>query len=81
MTSERPHRTSGGIAAILEQLQLLADSPQLRHRLGYSRLSTTDLPYADSRRPTDPNDRTQRHIADIASYTRDADANYAVGLL
>ena len=81
MTSDNRKRTPGEVTAILEQLQLLADNPQLRHRLGYRRASVTDLPFADSRRRTDPNDQSRRHIADIASNARDADANYGSGLL
>jgi hypothetical protein len=81
MASNSPRRTRGEIAAILEQLQLLADDPQLRHRLGYGRLSAADLPFADSRRPIDPRDGYRWRLADIAAHNRDADENYGRGLL
>lgn len=74
MTMER-HRTPHEVCAIMEQLQLLADSPQVRHRLGYARISA-QAPYADSRRPNDGNGRM-----DFTSYYRDMDRNYAAGLL
>jgi hypothetical protein len=77
MTSQARRRTSSEVRAILEQLQLLADRPQLRHRLGYGRV-TTKAPYADSRRPTDPR---QGWRIDNRSRKGDQDSNYAVGLL
>ena len=80
MTSDRRKRTPDEIRAIQEQLQLLADNPQLRHRLGYRRVSTT-APFADSRRPTDADDRNRRHIMDVAGRTSDRERNYAAGLL
>jgi hypothetical protein len=73
-------RTAGEIRALLEQLQLIADSPQLRHRLGYSRVSS-DAPYADSRRPTDPNDGSRLYVMDYQFPASDAQRNYAAGLL
>jgi hypothetical protein len=73
-------RTEGDIRTAQEQLQLLADSPQLRHRLGYGRVSV-ELPFADSRRATDPTDGSYRSVMDYSSPARDADRNYAAGLL
>lgn len=73
-------RTAREIASLQEQLQVLADSPQLRHRLGYSRVSVA-LPFADSRRPTDPTDGSRQWVMDYAFSARDADRNYAAGLL
>lgn len=69
-------RTSREVRAILDQLQLLADRPQLRHRLGYGRVSAK-APYADSRRPTDP----REYGIDYSSPSRDKQRNYAAGLL
>ncbi len=80
MTSDSPQRTPSEIRAIQEQLQVLADNPQLRHRLGYRR-ATTEAPYADSRRHTDPDDRTRRHVMDVAGRNSDRERNYAAGLL
>lgn len=77
MTSQPRRRTSGEVNAILEQLQLLADRPQLRQTLGYGRVSAT-APYADSRRRTDP--RNRRGM-DYTSPKRDQERNYAAGLL
>ncbi len=74
-------RTPSEIRAIQEQLQLLADDSQLRHRLGYRRASTKDLPVADSRRRTDPDDRTRRHVMDVAGRNSDRERNYTAGLL
>ena len=74
MTSEKRRRTPAEVRAILEQLQQLADQPQLRHRLGYTRV-TAQAPYADSRRPTG-NGRM-----DNGSYSNDQNRNYAAGLL
>lgn len=74
MTSESRRRTPEEVRAILEQLQLLADRPDLRHRLGYARV-TAQAPYADSRRPTN-NGRM-----DNRSYSTDQNRNYAAGLL
>ena len=74
MTSESRRRTPGEVRAVLDQLQVLADRPQVRHRLGYARV-TAQAPYADSRRPTE-NGRM-----DFMSYYRDQDRNYAAGLL
>jgi hypothetical protein len=65
---------------IQEELQLLADNPQLRRRLRRGHVSTA-LPYADSRRPTDPNDTSRRHVMDYAGRNSDRDRNYAAGLL
>ena len=73
-------RTPREIRAIQEQLQVLADNPQMRHRLGHGRV-TTRAPYADSRRPTDPLDSSRRHVMDCPGRDRDRDANYATGLL
>lgn len=73
MTTERS-RTQREVRTIQEQLQVLADHPQLRHRLGYGRVSV-EAPYADSRRPNS-NGRM-----DFMSYCRDQDRNYAAGLL
>lgn len=80
MHSDHRRRTPREIRAIQEQLQLLADNPQLRHRLGVRRVST-QAPFADSRRPTDPNDQTRRHPMDVAGNSGDRDRNYAAGLL
>lgn len=81
MTSEpRRRRSPGEVRAILDQLQLIADNPQLRKRLGYGRVSLT-APYADSRRPTDAGDRTRRFMADYRGRSSDRDRNYAAGLL
>jgi hypothetical protein len=77
MTSEPRRRTPQEVRSILEQLQLLADRPQLRHRLGYRRV-TTDAPYADSRRSTDPRGG---YGIDYTSPKRDQVRNYAAGLL
>lgn len=77
MTSEQQRRTPGEVRAILEQLQLLADCPQLRHRLGLVRV-TAKAPYADSRRPTDPRGGYQ---IDYSSPRCDKQRNYAAGLL
>lgn len=74
MTSETRRRTPEEVRAIFDQLQQLADCPQLRHRLGYARV-TAQAPYADSRRPNG-NGRM-----DNMSYRRDQDRNYAGGLL
>jgi hypothetical protein len=80
-TAERPScRTTREIRALQEQLQLLADRPQLRHRLGYGRVNTT-APYADSRRSTDSNDGSRRYVMDNRSRAGDNDRNYAAGLL
>jgi hypothetical protein len=79
-TSATRRRTPREVAAIQEQLQLLADNPQLRHRLGYARVSSA-APYADSRRSTDPNDSSRRHIMDNGVRSTDAHRNYAAGLL
>ena len=62
------------IRALQEQLQLLADRPQLRRRLGYGLVAIT-APYADSRRPTADGRMDNR------SYRADQDRNYAAGLL
>ena len=70
-------RTPREIRAIQDQLQLLADRPQLRHRLGYARVSVA-APYLDSRRSTDPRAGNR---ADCRTYRRDQEANYAAGLL
>ena len=67
MTSDR-RRTPRNGRDILDQLQDLADRPQLRHRLGF-------VSYADSRRPT------QNGLMDYRTYHRDQDRNYAAGLL
>lgn len=80
MTPDHRPRTSTEIRALQEQLQALADNPQLRHRLGYRRV-TMETPFADSRRSTDPNDRTQRHVMDVAGRNSDREKNYATGLL
>lgn len=72
-----PEQTARAIRVTLHRLQLLADRPRLRHRLGYGRV-TTKAPFADSRRPTDP--RTGNR-PDCRSYRRDQDANYAAGML
>ena len=77
MTSEPRRRTPQEVRAILDQLQLLADQPQLRHRVGRVRV-TTEAPFADSRRPTDP---TGRYRIDNGSRGSDQDRNYAAGLL
>ena len=39
-------RTPQEVRALLDRLQLLADNPQLRHRLGNARVSV-ELPFAD----------------------------------
>jgi len=80
MQSDRERRTPREIRAIQEQLQLLADNPQLRHRLGYRR-AITALPFSDSRRITDPDDASRRHVMDVAGRTSDREQNYATGLL
>jgi hypothetical protein len=80
MTSDTRRRTPSEIRAIQEQLQLLADSPQLRRRLGYGRV-TTAAPFADSRRPTDPKDASRRYAADYTNPNSDRNRNYAAGLL
>jgi hypothetical protein len=80
MNSDHRRRTPREVRAIQEQLQLLADNPQLRHRLGVRRV-TTEAPFADSRRRTDPNDRTRRHVMDVAGCNSDRERNYAAGLL
>jgi hypothetical protein len=67
-------RTPREVRAIQEQLQLLADRPQLRNRLGYGRAAAI-TPYADSRRPTADG------RMDYRSYSADQDRNYAAGLL
>lgn len=77
MTSETRRRTPREVRAILEQLQLLADRPQLRHRLGYGKVRT-EAPYADSRRPTDPRGG---YRIDYRSRSCDQENNYATGLL
>ncbi len=73
-------RTPREVRALLDQLQLLADSPQLRHRLGYARVSTAP-PYADSRRPTDPKEGSRRYVMDCGGRDSDRERNYAAGLL
>ena len=80
MTSGNRTRTPREIAAIQEQLQLLADNPQLRDRLGHGRVSTR-APYADSCRPNDPHDPSQRYVGDYSNPNRDRQRNYATGLL
>ena len=81
MTVEpRRPRTPDEVRAILDELQLVADNPQLRRRLGYGRVAVT-APYADSRRPTDASDRSRRSMADYRDPSRDRDRNYAAGLL
>jgi hypothetical protein len=80
MTSDHRRRTPSEIRAIQEQLEHLADNPQLRHRLGIRRV-TTEAPFAGSRRRTDPNDRTRRHVMDVAARNSDRERNYAAGLL
>jgi hypothetical protein len=65
------------IQACLDELQVLADNPQLRHRRGYVRVSAA-LPFADSRRPTDPNDTTRRWVMDNGFSARDAERNARV---
>jgi hypothetical protein len=77
MTSQPRHRTPGEVHAIMEQLQLLADRPQLRHQLGYARVSA-NAPYADSRRRTDPR---RGWGMDYTSPKCDQNRNYAAGLL
>ncbi len=67
-------RTPQEIRLIQEHLQLIADRPQLRRRLGYGRVAIT-APYADSRRPTAGGRMDNR------SYYNDQDRNYAAGLL
>jgi hypothetical protein len=73
-------RTAREVRALLDQLQLLADSPQLRHRLGYGRVSVQP-PFADSRRPTDPDDGSRRYVMDNSGRDSDRERNYAAGLL
>ncbi len=73
-------RTDREVRALLDQLQQLADSPQLRHRLGYARVSVSP-PFADSRRPTDPADGTRLWVMDYRTPAMDAHRNYAAGLL
>jgi hypothetical protein len=68
------------IRATLDELQRLADDPQLRHRRGYSRVSV-ELPFSDSRRPTDPQDGSRLWVMDYRSRGCDNDRNYAAGLL
>jgi hypothetical protein len=80
VTSDTRRRIPGEIRSTLDQLQLLADSPQLRHRLGYVPVSVTP-PYADSRRPTDPDDGSRLWVMDYTSPPTDAQRNYAAGLL
>ena len=80
MTLDRRTRTPDEVRAIQEQLQLLADDPQLRRRLGRGRVSTKNLPFADSRRSTDPDDQSRRYVMDVAGRNRDRERNYAAGL-
>ena len=77
MTSEPRRRTPAEVRSILDQLQLLADRPQLRHRLGLARVSTR-APFADSRRP---NDAARGYRFDNRSRRSDQERNYAAGLL
>jgi hypothetical protein len=80
-TAERPsRRTPREVRALLDQLQVLADCPQLRHRLGYGRVSVQP-PFADSRRPTDPDDGSRRYVMDNSGRNSDRERNYAAGLL
>lgn len=73
-------RTPRDVRALLAQLQVVADNPQIRHRLGYARVSS-EAPYADSRRPTEPDDGSRRYVMDYRNPARDAQRNYAAGLL
>jgi hypothetical protein len=68
------------IQAQLDELQRLADRPQLRHRLGLGRVSAA-MPFADSRQPTDPADGTRLWVMDYSFSAHDAEKNYAAGLL
>lgn len=68
------------IRARQAELQLLADSPQLRHRRGLVRVSIAP-PFADSRRPTDPDDGSRMWVMDYRFRASDAQRNYAAGLL
>jgi hypothetical protein len=80
-TAERPARRTGSeVRVLLDRLQMLADNPQLRHRLGYARVSV-EMPFSDSRRPTDPRDGSRLWVMDYGFSARDADRNYAAGLL
>ena len=67
-------RSESEVRAILDQLQLIADDPQLRHRLGRGRVMTR-APFADSRRPNGDG------LMDYGVYPRDQQHNYATGLL
>ncbi len=80
LASDSRRRTAQEIRALQEQLQLIADCPQLRHRLGYARVSS-QAPFADSRRPTDPGDTTRRYVMDYSGRNGDRDRNHASGLL
>lgn len=77
--SDHHHPTPREIRAIQEELQLLADNPKLRRRHG-DRVRVAS-PFADSRRPTDAGDRSQRFISDCRVYAGDQSRNYAAGLL
>lgn len=80
MTSPPRRRTPAEIRAVLDQLQLIADRPQLRHRLGLGSVNTK-APYADSRRPTDPRQGWARGVMDYSNPKCDQSSNYAAGLL